>query len=33
MVCGHLERTLEAIVAVIRGIESTQACSVDTNRN
>lgn len=28
-----LERTLEAIVAAIRGIETTQACSIDTNRN
>lgn len=28
-----LERTLEAIVAAIRGIETTQVCSIDTNRN
>lgn len=33
MVCGGLERTLEAIVAAIRGIETTKACSIDTNRN
>lgn len=33
MVCGRLERTLEAIVAAIRGIETTKARSIDTNRN